>query len=623
MQNEIVTESHILTPGVEQTFGELASAHALTEIIINANGAREANRSIWRLYDVSPAGAALIWYGVLTPPFEGPQRLTPPEGIGAGGRIELRAILDASAIDPTSVAVTASLIGYDPECCGESATGTNPDDAPFGCLTVTQAQWYIDAVTGSDTNDGLTPATALQTHAELECRYEGNLALPPEEIFDGPFGPTPIRPVRVTFLTDLPSSDPVGLQTTLGPDVVFLYSAAATITRTSNIAAFSNYSRTAVQKTQTFTDAGFAPGDFLEHVRLRISSGPRAGAVAYLAGDLGAGEVATLNWAIPSSAPFPGVTPIVPQDGDEFVVETLVSFTLKGDWLVGRSANSTAFSLVGICFTDLEFSDATPAAVTLINGRSAGGLTFQTFGCRVRPYFIIAEAYSFHSNSAFLRAVCMHNGFNFLLGGGAFDIGPQPGGDIGRPHCVNVEFGAGVILDLDFMCYGGPAIIVSESYCYVGTAAVFGAKALPFGEGIIPTTGFGITLYTFGTMQCHPFFTGDAKLWGDQNESKGVLVDSTSAFKWDGFNLPSITGLAGVNKDWALDGDTAATTYEESTTTDGDPPAYVTYRPNLWANLALSIGSGGFSSLPDGLPAAGGAQDTVTGSRILVAGIVP
>jgi hypothetical protein len=127
MLNEIVTQSHILTPGVEQTFGTLTSPHQLAEIIINANGAVEANSSEWRLYDVAAAGAALIWRGVLTPPFEGPQRLTPIGGIGAGALIELRALLNKNVLVPTSVAITASLIGYDPDCCAENTGPTGPE----------------------------------------------------------------------------------------------------------------------------------------------------------------------------------------------------------------------------------------------------------------------------------------------------------------------------------------------------------------------------------------------------------------------------------------------------------------------------------------------------------------
>jgi hypothetical protein len=123
MQNEIVTQSHILTPGVEQSFGILTTPHELAEIIVNANGAVEANHSEWRLYDVSPAGAALIWRGALTPPFEAAQRLV--TGIAAGSLIELRAILDPSIVVASAVAVTASLIGYDPDCCtGDTGSET-------------------------------------------------------------------------------------------------------------------------------------------------------------------------------------------------------------------------------------------------------------------------------------------------------------------------------------------------------------------------------------------------------------------------------------------------------------------------------------------------------------------
>lgn len=122
MRNETETQSHVLTPGVEQSFGILLLPHALAEIVVNANGAQQASGSRWRLYDVAGAGAALIWEGVLTPPFAHAQRLTPSGGIAAGARVELRAELASSAIEPTSVAVSASLVGYDPFCCDDTET---------------------------------------------------------------------------------------------------------------------------------------------------------------------------------------------------------------------------------------------------------------------------------------------------------------------------------------------------------------------------------------------------------------------------------------------------------------------------------------------------------------------
>jgi hypothetical protein len=609
MLNETITQSHILLPGVEQSFGILLVPHPLTEIVVDGNGAVAANNSEWRLYNVTPTGAALIWSGDLDR-IDRAQRLTPVGGISAGSRVELRGI--SRSTEPTVVQVKASLVGYDPACCGDS-----PNDGPFACATITQAQWYINALTGDDSNDGLTPATALKTHQELECRYEGNLAQPPVEILP-PFG-VPARPVRVTLLTDLPASDPIGLQTTVGPDVVFLYQGAATVVRTGTMDTFADKDR-ALNIPQTFFDAAYTPADL--YARIRITSGPRAGTMAYLA-DESEGTVVTSDWSIPAPAPFPGVSPLSPEDGDEFAIESLTKATLKGDWNVGRSATSTAFSLVGICFSDIEFDDATPAGTSLINGASAGGVTFQFHACRVRPYLIMADTYSFLINTACLRGVCYHTGFNFILGGATFDIGPQPGGDIGRPHCINVEFGAGGIIDFDHMCYGGPALIISESYMYVGTMSVFKAKTVIFpGPFPINTTGFGATIYTFGTLQMGRFFSGATALWGNQNEAKGVLVDGTGAFKWDGFYPPSITGLAGVNKDFALDGNPAGLTYDVSTTTDGNPPAFVTYRANLWGNLTTPIGGGGFNSNP-GFPAAGGAQNPVAGSRLFVGGIVP
>lgn len=117
MTHETVTHAYVLSPGVPQSFGTLLGAHARAEVTVNAQGSPQAQDSVWTLYDVTPAGAAFLWSGRLTGNFEGVQRLTPPGGIAAGGRIEVRGELAASAIEPTTLAVTVSLVGSDEACC--------------------------------------------------------------------------------------------------------------------------------------------------------------------------------------------------------------------------------------------------------------------------------------------------------------------------------------------------------------------------------------------------------------------------------------------------------------------------------------------------------------------------
>ena len=58
---------------------------------------------------------------------------------------------------------------------------------PGGCRIITQALWFIDPVSGNDRNTGLSSSNALKTHAELECRYHDNLALPPVEVLFSSF----------------------------------------------------------------------------------------------------------------------------------------------------------------------------------------------------------------------------------------------------------------------------------------------------------------------------------------------------------------------------------------------------------------------------------------------------
>jgi hypothetical protein len=126
MLNEKITQSHVLTPGVEQSFGTLTAPHALTEIVVNANGASAALNSEWRLYSVTPAGEGLIWRGDLDRT-DRAQRLTPIGGISAGSRVELRAINTSTL--PTTGPVKATLVGYGP-CCTLPALDPAPVPPP-------------------------------------------------------------------------------------------------------------------------------------------------------------------------------------------------------------------------------------------------------------------------------------------------------------------------------------------------------------------------------------------------------------------------------------------------------------------------------------------------------------
>jgi hypothetical protein len=117
MLNEEITQAHPLVKDAEVSFGTLTLPHALAEILVNWQGQKLAENSVWRLYDVTPAGAALIWSGDLgIPPIDGIHRLTPSEGVSAGGLYELRAFSRVATPGP----VKATLVGYDPGCCGEA-----------------------------------------------------------------------------------------------------------------------------------------------------------------------------------------------------------------------------------------------------------------------------------------------------------------------------------------------------------------------------------------------------------------------------------------------------------------------------------------------------------------------
>lgn len=112
MQSEAITQTHVLPPGVEVSFGVLTTPHGKTQIVVNANGSKLANGTLWRLYSWTGAGAALIHECELSDARLSSMRLA--FNIEDGAQIELR------GYNPNryaTLAISASLIGYDPGCC--------------------------------------------------------------------------------------------------------------------------------------------------------------------------------------------------------------------------------------------------------------------------------------------------------------------------------------------------------------------------------------------------------------------------------------------------------------------------------------------------------------------------
>ena len=419
-------------------------------------------------------------------------------------------------------------------------------------------------------------------------------------------------------MSDLPTSDPIGLDVTLGPDVIFLYHSTPTVIRTGTIAGFTPKNRNTNPPTpDLLSDPGIVAGDVTQ--RLRITSGPRAGTIAYVAEVLGGCcNAVTSDWSIPNPAPLPGVMPVIPQVGDTYVVERLTHVTMKGDWDITTSGNNQAFLLVGVSFTNLEF-EVTPGGAFILNGKGASlGPAFQFHGSKVQGFASMTNTFSFFVNSEYIRGAAYVSGFNFIDSGLTTDAGIVPGGADIRPHFLAYQFAAGGVIDADHMVYGTSVVIRNSDVC-LGLLSVF--KAVPPINVLrpFPATGNGVILFN-SFFRNRVFAYGAAKLWGADNAQKGVLVDTGSTFTWDGVNLPNIFGLTGLGQ-YTIGADAPN---DMSTTVDmaAIPPVFIPLVLNTWANLLVPIPTG-FNANPGPGPAEGGPQHPVTNARIVVSNDVP
>jgi hypothetical protein len=175
---------------------------------------------------------------------------------------------------------------------------------------LSQAAWYI-STTGNDNNSGQTAATAIRTHAELMSRIAG------QEIN---------VTVTIHVLNNALATEDCHVVWNIGPEGNVRYLGYATsVLATGSITAKTDLDE-ATNVPFDITDAALSDSWTalgLVNGRLRITSGARAGAVAWVMKDLGAKKARVSQWkqtAWPITNNYPTV---FPQIGDPYVVETL------------------------------------------------------------------------------------------------------------------------------------------------------------------------------------------------------------------------------------------------------------------------------------------------------------
>jgi hypothetical protein len=169
-------------------------------------------------------------------------------------------------------------------------------------LPTQQPAWFLNASTGSDSNDGLTAGTPLKTAAALSALWRG-VSGGGRPILLPNVGTT----VTITIQANMPLGDPLSVLLDVdlanGTGLIFVGGTNAPA-KTSTLTAASAFARTAAGGQQTITDATVANfATFLGLNSLFIDS--TTGAVGWLyAPDPGASATGTLT--VPYAAQTPG-----------------------------------------------------------------------------------------------------------------------------------------------------------------------------------------------------------------------------------------------------------------------------------------------------------------------------
>lgn len=210
-------------------------------------------------------------------------------------------------------------------------------------VIVEQAAWFVDSAAGSDSNDGATLATAIQTLAELSRRISGG---------------TSTVATTITLVGDF-SAEPLVLDITIASGVLVTIVGEVVVADSGSITAVT----AAVPATNTrgqITDAAQA---FTDESRIRLTSGAAASSIAYVTRVIGPTNVNVSAWALLAN-PLTSQLPTIgtPSIGNTYDVETLSTIIGRVDLKVHGTGR--------LVLQDLILSPATSGAHRATNDSS-------------------------------------------------------------------------------------------------------------------------------------------------------------------------------------------------------------------------------------------------------------
>ena len=470
-------------------------------------------------------------------------------------------------------------------------------------ISLSQSNWYIDPVSGSDTNDGKTSSTALKTYSEWQYRVGNFTVLTPAEIF-----------LTINIINDLPISDPVTFRNIISTGHSCFVKGVEKVLATGTLTG-------AIDKARS-TNTPFQISDTVVNLSLYIgkkvviTSGQGAGSSAYILRDMGSNTVHMSEWmsedvffdnaAVQSASPTTGSGYKIIDYTQVYIGATQVGYEETGG--VYDPALNYSAPMGGLAFTHLHVAyDAnvtTSFSNSLFSSETIGGFSH----CIIDSFTLApgAQSNAGAGNVLFRGGIHVLDGCQLYQWGGAY----LPEDQAGYPGGIRIERGGTVDLGADVSFVGtssGPAdiqclghlsfgvlsfwdsyhtlfplpggIIWGQNNDYLGDGSNIDCCLWGTGNGHFPSIfqGSSISLQQFkyndGYTPTYPSIE-----WGRNFTGDGYLVILTN--EQAGNTDPNTGDSAGaLNTGYAFDGATGSFSN----------PRYIT-----WANMDTNVSSGGF-----------------------------
>lgn len=496
-------------------------------------------------------------------------------------------VLDTNSLEPAdgiTVATTATTVG-------RWLRLTSPTHPSW----VIQANWFIDPNTGDDENDGQTSGTALQTISELVRRFGVRASLRPP--VDGAAGS---RLITINILDSLPPEDVFNIDWVITPETtVWIKGGVASVDVTGTFTSVTAMNPSANQATE-ITDSSLV-GTWTPQInrRVRITSGPRVDAWAWIAKDLGSQTARTsafntfesLTSASGPQGTFGGshVTPVTPQVGDAYAIERMFEVTIGNfNVTIEASTDQINFWPASIWFGELTITGPATLPESLVINVQSGGASqpsLTTYSCVVGLLIgTVSQADTYASvNDNYAKGIISRSGFCSRVAGLTQELFAGDEGVLASCR--------------DHLCQHAPV----RGRVTISSIAVFDVTSdAPFGYGqhaIIVTEGginqtdaHSILNMTGGFINVTPYAnivpSDTMRVWGSGNGGVGVYVPCGGEFIYScATSALTITGSSG---DFML-GDSVGGNVRNFNDTTG---AFTAQFAPTWANLAAAFGVG-------------------------------